>query len=102
MGSRMPTSIPVRRARSPPPVSGFGRSLRGFLRAGSPRRVRMGLRARPAFARRLEVYVDQARFGAERLRAAGARELAAVVAEHHAPEPTSEVTRRLQRADGRN
>jgi hypothetical protein len=78
------------------------RSLTVFLRAASPRLLKMLLQARPGFARRHDVYVDHARVGAERLRAAGAPELAAVVAEHHDPEPTSEVTRRLQRADGRN
>ncbi len=78
------------------------RSLMVFLRALSPRLLQVLLRARPAFARRHQIYVDHARIGAERLRAAGAPELAAVVAEHHDPEPTSEVTRRLQRADGRN
>jgi hypothetical protein len=78
------------------------RSLTVFLRAVSPRLLAMLLQARPGFARRHGVYVDHARIGAERVRAAGAPELAAIVAEHHAPEPTSEVTRRLQRADGRN
>jgi hypothetical protein len=42
------------------------------------------------------------RLFAERLRAAGAADLAVIVAEHHAKDPQSEVTRRLQRADGRN
>ena len=78
------------------------RSLTVFLRAASPRLLGLLLRARPGFARRHDVYVDHARIGAERLRDAGAPELAAIVAEHHASEPASEVTRRLQRADGRN
>jgi putative nucleotidyltransferase with HDIG domain len=78
------------------------RSVTVFLRAVSPRLLAAMLRARPRFARRHQVYVDHARIGAERLRAAGAPELAAVVAEHHAAEPKSDVTRRLQRADGRN
>ena len=78
------------------------RSLTVFLRAASPRLLQALLRARPGFARRHDVYVDHARIGAERLRVAGAPELAAIVAEHHAPEPRSEITRRLQRADGRN
>ena len=78
------------------------RSLTVFLRAASPRLLQALLQARPGFARRHDVYVDHARIGAERLRAAGAPELAAIVAEHHAPNPTSEITRRLQRADGRN
>jgi putative nucleotidyltransferase with HDIG domain len=78
------------------------RSLTVFLRAVSPWLLQVLRRARPGFARRHDVYVDHARIGAARLRAAGAPELAAVVAEHHEPNPTSEVTRRLQRADGRN
>jgi hypothetical protein len=78
------------------------RSLTVFLRAASPRLLKMLLQARPGFARRHDGYVDHARIGAERLRAAGAPELAAIVAEHHQSDPTSEVTRRLQRADGRN
>ena len=78
------------------------RSLTVFLGAASPRLLRMLRQARPGFARRHDVYVDHARIGAERLRAQGAAELAAIVAEHHSPAPTSEVTRRLQRADGRN
>jgi putative nucleotidyltransferase with HDIG domain len=78
------------------------RSLTVFLRAASPRLLQALLRARPGFARRYDVYIDHARIGAERLRAVGAPELAAIVAEHHAPHPTLEITRRLQRADGRN
>ena len=78
------------------------RSLTVFLRAASSRLLQALLRARPGFARRYDVYVDHARIGAQRLRAAGAPELAAIVAEHHAPKPMSEITRRLQRADGRN
>jgi len=78
------------------------RSLTVFLRAASPRLLQALLRARPGFARRYDVYIDHARIGAERLRAAGATELAAIVAEHHASDPTLEITRRLQRADGRN
>ncbi len=78
------------------------RSLTVFLRAASPRLLKLVRRARPGFAQRHDVYVDHARIGAERLRAAGAPDLAAIVAEHHAIDPTSEVTRRLQRADGRN
>jgi putative nucleotidyltransferase with HDIG domain len=78
------------------------RSLTVLLRGAPPRLLRMLLQARPSFARRHDVYVDHARIGAERLRAAGAPELAAIVAEHHATDPASEVTRRLQRADGRN
>jgi putative nucleotidyltransferase with HDIG domain len=78
------------------------RSLTVFLRAVSPTTLQGLLRSRPAFARRYGIYADHARIGAERLQAAGAAELAAIVAEHHATHPQSEVTRRLQRADGRN
>jgi hypothetical protein len=78
------------------------RSLTVFLRAVSPKTLKILQRSRPTFARRYGIYADHARIGAERLRGAGAAELAAVVAEHHAKAPASEVTRRLQRADGRN
>jgi putative nucleotidyltransferase with HDIG domain len=78
------------------------RSLTVLLRAASPRLLEVVRRAGPGFARRHDIYIDHARIGAERLRAAGAPELAVVVAEHHDPTPTSEITRRLQRADGRN
>jgi len=78
------------------------RSLTVLLRATSPAALKAVLRSRPAFARRYAIYADHARIGAERLRAAGADELAAIVAEHHAAEPRSEVTRQLQSADGRN
>lgn len=78
------------------------RSLTVFLRAVSPKTLQALQRSRPAFARRYGIYADHARIGAERLRAAGATELAVIVAEHHAAQPHSEVTRRLQRADGRN
>jgi putative nucleotidyltransferase with HDIG domain len=78
------------------------RSLTVFLRAVSPGTLNVLLRSRPAFARRYGIYADHAQIGAERLRAAGAADLAAIVAEHHAKDPQSDVTRRLQRADGRN
>lgn len=78
------------------------RSVTVFLRAVSPRALTALLRSRPAFARRYEIYADHAQLGAQRLRAAGAADLAAIVAEHHASHPESEVTRRLKRADGRN
>jgi putative nucleotidyltransferase with HDIG domain len=78
------------------------RSLTVFLQAVSPRILRAMVRSRPAFARRYRIYADHAQIGAERLRAAGAADLAAIVAEHHATHPESEVTRRLQRADRRN
>lgn len=78
------------------------RSLAVFLQAVSPRLLGALLRSRPGFAERYATYADHARIGAERLRAAGATELAAIVAEHHDPWPASEVTRRLQRADKSN
>jgi hypothetical protein len=78
------------------------RSLAVFLAALAPRLLEAVLKARPAFARRYAVYADHARIGADRLRAAGATELAGIVAEHHAVQPASEVTRGLQRADKRN
>ena len=78
------------------------RSLTVFLQAVSPRTLKALLRSRPAFARRYAIYADHAKVGAERLRAAGAPELAAIVVEHHVRNPESEVTRRLKRADGRN
>ena len=78
------------------------RSLTVFLRAASPRLLQVVLRARPEFARRHDIYIDHARIGAERLRAAGAPELADVVAEHHDREPRLDVTQHLQRADGKN
>jgi putative nucleotidyltransferase with HDIG domain len=78
------------------------RSLTVFLRAVSPGILRTLQRSRPAFARRYGIYADHARIGAEQLRAAGAADLAAIVAEHHATQPASEVTRGLQRADRRN
>jgi hypothetical protein len=78
------------------------RSLTVFLAALAPRLLEAVLKTRPAFARRYAVYADHARIGADRLRAAGATELAGIVAEHHAVQPASEVTRGLQRADKRN
>jgi hypothetical protein len=78
------------------------RSLTVFLRAVSPKTLKALQRSRPAFARRYEIYADHARIGGERLRAAGAAELAAIVTEHHAKAPQSDVTHRLQRADRRN
>jgi HD domain len=78
------------------------RSLTVALRAAWPAALTAVLRARPALARRYAIYADHARIGAQRLRAAGADDLAGIVAEHHALNPVSEVTRQLQRADGRN
>lgn len=78
------------------------RSLAVFLDAIAPRALGALLQARPGFARRYRAYRDHARIGAERLGTAGAIELAAIVAEHHASTPVSDVTCRLQRADRRN
>lgn len=78
------------------------RSLTVFLGAVSPALLRALLARRPAFARRFDIYANHAAVGAERLRSAGATELAAIVAEHHAARPALEATRQLQRADGRN
>jgi len=78
------------------------RSLTVVLKAVAPMILQAVARSRPAFGRRYRIYAEHAQIGAERLRAAGAADLAAVVAEHHATDPQSEVTRRLQRADGRN
>lgn len=78
------------------------RSLTVFLAAISPRLMTTMLARRPAFARRFQIYGSHAAIGAERLRAAGASDLAAIIAEHHDPRPTLEVTRQLQRADRRN
>jgi putative nucleotidyltransferase with HDIG domain len=78
------------------------RSLAVFLESVSPAALKRLMRARPDFGRRYSAYRDHASIGAERLRGAGAFDLAAVVQEHHAPAPKSEVTKRLQRADRRN
>jgi hypothetical protein len=78
------------------------RSLTVFLNAISPRLLRALLRLRPGFARRYQIYEDHAQIGADQLRAAGAVELAAIVAEHHAAHPKLEATTTLQRADRRN
>jgi len=83
-------------------LSVLERSLTVFLAALSPRLLQGVLRLRPGLARRYAIYADHARIGAERLRAAGAIELAAVIAEHHAAKPRSEVTSALQRADHAN
>src|SRR5256714_14820414 len=61
------------------------RSLTVSLRAASPRLLQALLRVRPGFARRHDVYVDHARIGAERLRAAGAPGPPPIVSENHAP-----------------
>lgn len=78
------------------------RSLTVFLHALAPRFLDAALRARPGLARRYRLYADHARIGADRVRGAGAAQLAAIIAEHHVAEPASAITRRLQRADRRN
>lgn len=78
------------------------RSLTVSLKALSPRVLAAWLRLRPNFARRFQIYDEHARIGAERVKRSGANELAAVLAEHHSPQPKLEVTRQLQRADQRN
>ena len=78
------------------------RSLTVLLRAISPKALRGWLWVMPRFAARYAIYADHARIGAERLSGCGATDLAAVVAEHHARQPSLELTRRLQRADGAN
>ena len=78
------------------------RGLTVFLGALSARLLEVALRLRPGLARRHAIYREHARIGSERLGAAGAGELAAVIAEHHAPKPRSEVTAALQRADQAN
>jgi hypothetical protein len=78
------------------------RSLAVFVAAISPRLLDAMLKARPGFDARYRAYADHARIGAEALQSRGATELAAIIAEHHAAAPSSDVTRRLQRADRRN
>jgi hypothetical protein len=80
-------------------LSVLERSVTVFLGALSPRLLRAALRLRPGLGRRYAIYAAHARLGAERLRAVGAAELAAVIAEHHSENPTLEVTSALQRAD---
>jgi hypothetical protein len=78
------------------------RSQAVFLRALSPRLLRLYLRIRPGYARRYGVYQDHARSGAAHLETLGETELAAVIAEHHDPQPRLRVTGQLRRADGMN
>ena len=78
------------------------RSLTVFLAVLSPRLLEVALRLQPGLSRRYAIYRDHARIGSERLRAAGAADLAAVIAEHHAPGPRSEAAVALQRADRAN
>lgn len=78
------------------------RSLTVFLQAVSPGILQRFVGARPGFKRRYQAYMDHARVGAERVRTAGSPELAAIIAEHHSPDPRSDVTRKLKQADLRN
>lgn len=83
-------------------LSVVDRSQAVFLRALSPRLLGAYLRVRPGFASRWHVYRDHATVGAQRLRAAGATELAVIVEEHHAQSPAHSLTRQLKIADARN
>jgi putative nucleotidyltransferase with HDIG domain len=78
------------------------RSLAVFLEAVAPSMWSRLLRRLPDFRQRYETYRRHAAIGAARLQELGADEVAAVIAEHHAPSPTLERTRRLRHADGRN
>lgn len=78
------------------------RSLAVFLQALPGGLFEGLLRMRPGYRGRYQIYRDHAALGAARLAAAGAAELAAVVAEHHATNPSLEVSRRLRRADAMN
>jgi hypothetical protein len=78
------------------------RSFTVVIKALSPSALKALLRTRPGLERRYRSYADHAAVGARLLGAAGAPELAAIVAEHHDPEPRLDLTRRLQRADARH
>jgi predicted HD phosphohydrolase len=78
------------------------RSLAVFLHAVSPAALARLLEWLPDFRHRYETYRQHPAIGAARLQELGAPELAAVIAEHHAPFPTLERTRRLRHADRRN
>jgi hypothetical protein len=83
-------------------VSVLERSLAVFLGAVFPAGLTAWRRLLPSFGRRYAGYLDHAALGARRLAAAGAKELAAVVREHHDPDPRLEHTRRLRDADRSN
>jgi hypothetical protein len=83
-------------------VSVIERSLAVFLGAVFPPGLKAWRRLLPSFGRRYAAYVDHAALGARRLAMAGADELAAVIREHHHPDPKLEQTRRLREADGFN
>lgn len=78
------------------------RSLAVFMEALSPAIFARLLDRLPGFRRRYEAYRQHAAVGAARLQELGATEVAAVIAEHHAPMPALERTQRLRRADGLN
>ena len=78
------------------------RSLTVLIKAVSPAALTALLRTRPGLELRYHTYADHAAIGARLLEAAGAPELAAIVAEHHDSQPRLELTRRLQRADARH
>jgi hypothetical protein len=78
------------------------RSLAVLLEAVAPAMFARLRDRLPDFQRRYQAYRQHAAIGAARLEQLGATELAAVIAEHHAPAPLLERTRRLRRADGLN
>jgi hypothetical protein len=78
------------------------RSFTVLIKALSPSALTALLRTRPGLQLRYRTYADHAAVGARLLEAAGAPELAAIVAEHHDPQPRLDLTRRLQRADARH
>lgn len=78
------------------------RSLAVFMEALAPAIFARLLNRLPDFRHRYEAYRQHAAIGAARLEQLGATDLAAVIAEHHAPAPALERTRRLRRADGLN
>ncbi|HYM50181.1 MAG TPA: HD domain-containing protein [Candidatus Limnocylindrales bacterium] len=78
------------------------RSAAVFLQALAPVLLRVYLGLRPGLRHRYGLYREHAMIGAERLREAGAVELAAIVAEHHRAVPSHPLTARLKQADERN
>jgi len=80
----------------------WDRSLAVFLEAVSASSFAAMLRLRPGYRRRFEIYRDHAARGAALIAAAGAPELAGVVAEHHAPTPKGAAAWALRQADGSN
>ena len=78
------------------------RSLAVLLERLAPRLLVLLGKVLPDFGRRYRSYQQHAASGARVLMDVGAKQLAAVVAEHHLANPSLEVTRRLQRADRLN